>query len=109
MVQRRSRRSAAGDRSLGSVIEVCPTSNRRIGGISSAEHHPVKQFLSNDAPFVIASDDPGIFETTLAEEIGWAMEHHQLPDDAMERIVDLSWSSRSEILTGRLPQGSMQG
>ena len=37
------------------------------------------------------------------------MEHHQLPDDAMERIVDLSWSSRSEILTGRLPQGSMQG
>ena len=96
-------------RALGSVIEVCPTSNRRIGGISSAEYHPVKQFLSNDAPFVIASDDPGIFGTTLAEELAWVMEHHQLRDDAVERIVELSWSSRSEILTGRLSRGSMEG
>ena len=89
-------------RTLGSVIEICPTSNRRIGGISRPEHHPVKQFLSSNAPFIIASDDPGIFGTTLADEIAWVIEHNQLPDDAMEHIVDLSWSCRSEILTGRL-------
>ena len=94
-------------RTLGSVIEICPTSNRRIGGISRPEHHPVKQFLSSNAPFIIASDDPGIFGTTLADEIAWVIEHNQLPDDAMEHIVDLSWSSRSEILTGRLSEGSI--
>ena len=89
-------------RQLGAVIEVCPTSNRRIGGISNPEHHPVKQFLSNNAPFVIATDDPGIFGTTLSDEIDWVREHCQLPHDVLEHIVDLSWSSRSEVLTGRL-------
>ncbi len=91
-------------RELGAVIEVCPTSNRRIGGIDRPEHHPVKQFVASNAPFVIASDDPGIFGTTLADEIAWVSEHHHLPDEMMEHIVDRSWSSRSEVLTGRLMQ-----
>ena len=89
-------------RELGAVIEVCPTSNWRIGGISNPEHHPVKQFLSNNAPFVVATDDPGIFGTTLADEIEWVRKHCRLPHDVMEHIVHLSWSSRSEVLTGRL-------
>ncbi len=88
-------------RQLGSVIEVCPTSNRRIGGITNPQHHPVKKFIASDAPFVIASDDPGIFGTTLADEIEWVQQCHHLPDDALAHIVDLSWSSRSEVLTGR--------
>ena len=91
-------------RALGAVIEVCPTSNRRIGGITSAEHHPLKQFIASDAPFVIASDDPGILGITLADELEWVMEHHHVAHDAIERIVDLSWASRSEVLTGRVPQ-----
>lgn len=91
-------------RALGSVIEVCPTSNRRIGGIANPEHHPVKTFLAGDAQFVIATDDPGIFGTTLADEIAWVMEHHHVADDAIAHIIDLSWSSRSEALTGRLLQ-----
>lgn len=94
---------------LGSVIEVCPTSNRRIGGIDLPEHHPLKQFVACGAPFVIASDDPGIFGTTLVDEISWVREHHQLSDDVMERIVDLSWSSRSEILSGRSSEASIKG
>ncbi len=105
-VRQRQKYAMAGVRSLGSVIEVCPTSNQRIGGITCPEHHPVKQFLANDAPFVIASDDPGIFGTTLANEIAWVTKHHQLPDDAVDRIVELSWASRSEVLTGRVSAGS---
>ena len=89
-------------RDLGAVIEVCPTSNRRIGGITNPEHHPVKRFIANNAPFVIASDDPGIFGITLADEVAWVGEHHRLTDDTMEHILDLAWSSRSEVLTGRL-------
>ena len=89
---------------LGAVIEVCPTSNRRIAGITSPEHHPLRQFLASDAPFIIATDDPGIFGTTLADELAWVMEHHHVAHDAMERIVDLSWASRSEVVTGRVPQ-----
>ena len=106
-LQRRQRYAIDCIRALGSVIEVCPTSNRRIGGITNPEHHPLRRFLASDAPFVIASDDPGIFGTTLADEMAWASEHHLLTDDTMERIVDLSWSSRSEVLTGRLSAGSI--
>ena len=94
-------------RALGAVIEVCPTSNRRIGGITRPEHHPVKQFISANAPFVIATDDPGIFGTTLADEIAWVRQRHQLSDDAMAHILDLSWASRSEILSGRASDGAV--
>ena len=100
-LRQRQRYAMSCVRELGAVIEVCPTSNRRIGGINRPEHHPVKQFVASDVPFVIASDDPGIFGTTLADEIAWVSEHHHLPDEMMEQIVDLSWSSRSEVLTGR--------
>ena len=101
-VRRRQRYAIDGIRSLESVIEVCPTSNRRIGGIDQPEHHPVKQFISTGAPFVVATDDPGTFGITLADEMLWVMEHHHLPDDAMEQLVDLAWDSRSEVLSGRL-------
>ena len=53
----------------GSVIEVCPTSNWRIGGISRDDHHPLIRFVGDDVPLVVATDDPGIFDTALAEEI----------------------------------------
>ena len=101
-VRQRQRYAIDCIRALGSVIEVCPTSNRRIAGIERPEHHPVKEFIASDAPFVVATDDPGIFGTTLADEIAWMMEHHHLPSDAMEHLVDRSWNSRSEVLTGRL-------
>ena len=102
-VRRRQRYAIDCIRSLGSVIEVCPTSNRRIGGIERPEHHAVKQFIASGAPFVVATDDPGIFGITLADEMSWVMEHHHLPSDAMDHLVDLAWNGRSEALTGRLP------
>ena len=83
---------------------VCPTSNRRIGGITDPAHHPIGMFLASDAPFVIATDDPGIFGATLAGEMAWAAEHHDLPDDAPNQIAARSWASRSEVLTGREPE-----
>ncbi len=88
-------------RSLGSIIEVCPTSNRRIGGISRPEHHPVIQLLANDVPFVVASDNPGIFGTTLAEEIEWVIQTTGMSPDSFDEIALRSWRYRSEVLTGR--------
>ena len=88
-------------RTLGAVIEVCPTSNRRIGGISNDEHHPVVQFAASDTPFVVASDDPGIFDVTLAGEVQLAISLAKLNMDSFDEIVERSWISRSEALTGR--------
>ena len=89
-------------RDLGSVIEVCPTSNRRIGGISQDDHHPLIQFVTNDAPFVVATDDPGIFDTTLAEEIEASVAIAGLESEAYDEIAQRSWRHRSEVLVGRV-------
>ena len=89
-------------RAFGSVIEVCPTSNRRIGGISNPEHHPLVQFVANDALFVVGSDDTGIFDTTLAKEIKSAIAIAGLPADSYDEIAERAWFNRSEVLVGRL-------
>ena len=58
-------------RATGAVVEVCPTSNLRIGGIADPLHHPVHRFIDAGVPFVVASDDPGIFDTTVRDELDW--------------------------------------
>lgn len=54
---------------IGTVIEVCPTSNLRIGGIPDFRQHPVWRFLRSGVNMAICSDDPGIFDSSLAAEV----------------------------------------
>ena len=56
---------------LGAVIESCPTSNLRIGGVPDAAHHPIHRFLAADVNLVVGADDPGIFDSPLAAEVDW--------------------------------------
>ena len=88
-------------KAIGAVVEVCPTSNLRIGGITRPEHHSLVKFVAEDVPFIIGSDDPGIFDTTLANEIELAMDIAGLSQDYYDEIVERSWLSRSELLSGR--------
>ena len=60
---------------LGTVIECCPTSNLRIGGVPDAEHHPVHRLLASQVNLCLCTDDPGTFDITLASEIEWALRH----------------------------------
>jgi aminodeoxyfutalosine deaminase len=82
-------------------VEVCPTSNLRIGGIADPQHHPVHRFLDAGVPFVVASDDPGIFDTTVRNELAWVTREAGLEVGALEDLIERAWRSRSEILTGR--------
>ncbi|MCB1172860.1 MAG: hypothetical protein KDK39_04815, partial [Leptospiraceae bacterium] len=60
---------------LAVVIESCPTSNLRIGGLQRPELHPLRRFLEAGIKVVLGSDDPGILDTSLATEFeliqGW--------------------------------------
>jgi adenosine deaminase len=90
-------------RATGAVVEVCPTSNLRIGGIADPSHHPVHRFIDAGVPFVVASDDPGIFDTTICAELDWVAREAGLESGAVEALVERAWRSRSEVLTGREP------
>lgn len=89
-------------RSVGAVIEVCPTSNRRIGGIDDPAHHPIHRFVTAGLPVVVSSDDPGIFGTTLNDELDWVCEHTGGGADLRQQLIATAWASRSEVLSGRL-------
>jgi adenosine deaminase len=101
-VRRRQDYAMARVRATGAVIEVCPTSNRRIGGIDDPRHHPVHRFLAAGLPVVVSSDDPGIFGTTLADELDWVCRECPGDDGLRQTLVDTAWASRSEVIAGRI-------
>ncbi len=70
---------------LRTVIECCPTSNLRIGGVPAPMHHPIHRFLDSGVDLVICSDDPGNFGSTLSEEVDWVLTHTGMTEDALER------------------------
>jgi adenosine deaminase len=88
-------------RRSGAVIEVCPTSNRRIGDIRDPALHPVHRFLAAGLPVVISTDDPGIFGITLNDELDWVCTHTGGGAELRRELLDTAWRSRSEVLTGR--------
>ena len=62
----------------GTVIESCPSSNLRIGGVPDAARHPIHRFLRSQVNLVVGADDPGIFDSPLAAEIDWVVAHSGL-------------------------------
>ena len=88
-------------RAAGAVVEVCPTSNLRIGGVADPLHHPVHRFIEAGVSFVVASDDPGIFDTTVRDELDWVAREANLAPGAVETLIERAWSSRSEVVSGR--------
>jgi aminodeoxyfutalosine deaminase len=50
-------------------IEVCPTSNLRLGVYPSLAEHPLPRLYRAGVPLTINSDDPPLFNTTLNQEV----------------------------------------
>jgi adenosine deaminase len=50
-------------------LEVCPTSNLRLGVYPSYAEHPLPRLYDAGVPLTINSDDPPLFNTTLNQEV----------------------------------------
>lgn len=73
----------------GTVIEVCPTSNFRIGGIPEFKDHPFKKFYDFGVNLAICSDDPGVFNSSLSAEVDLIANQLGIGlDELVERIGD---------------------
>jgi adenosine deaminase len=53
----------------GIPLEVCPTSNIRLGLYDSIESHPMRRLHEAGVAVTINSDDPPLFNTTLNDEV----------------------------------------
>ncbi|HSX30883.1 MAG TPA: hypothetical protein VLE99_03115, partial [Candidatus Saccharimonadales bacterium] len=88
-------------RATGAVVEICPTSNRRIAGITNPAYHPVHRFIAENLPVVIASDDPGMFGITLQDELDWVTQTVKDTSRLRDTLISNAYHSRSEVLSDR--------
>ena len=49
-------------------LEVCISSNVRTGAVASLAEHPVRNLFDAGVPIILNTDDPALFECTLASE-----------------------------------------
>jgi aminodeoxyfutalosine deaminase len=49
-------------------LEICITSNIRTGAVASLADHPVRKLFDAGVPIILNTDDPALFECTLASE-----------------------------------------
>lgn len=68
---------------LGTVIETCPTSNLCIGGVPNVESHPFRRLYDSGVNLSICTDDPGIFDITLPEEVDNVRQWFGLSEDEL--------------------------
>lgn len=77
-------------REHGIALEVCPTSNVRLGVARSLAEHPLPRLLDAGLKVSLGSDDPPLFDTDLvAEYVGAAQAFGWGP----ERLVSLARAS----------------
>ncbi|MGK5090785.1 hypothetical protein WDW89_02070 [Deltaproteobacteria bacterium TL4] len=89
-------------KALNVCVESCPTSNMRIGMLNTPQEHPLHRFIAANIPVVLASDDPGIFEVTLADEYQWFREHISSNPNLLEQLKNNTRTFRSEAISGRM-------
>ena len=86
----------------GSILESCPTSNLRIGGLPGPELHPLRRFLRADLPVVLGADDPGIFDVRLQDEFALVETWEGIDAEDPRAMAERARRSTSERLSGRL-------
>jgi adenosine deaminase len=55
-------------RERGTVLEICPTSNVRLGTVAGYREHPLRALLDAGVRVVLGTDDPAMFGTGLVDE-----------------------------------------
>ena len=69
------------------ALEVCPTSNIKLGLFSDVNNHPFPKLLEAGIKLSINSDDPPFMSTTLAKEYALVQQAYRYSDETMEAIT----------------------
>lgn len=83
-------------------LEVCQTSNVRLGRVPSYAAHPLRAFWQQRIPLSINSDDPRLFSSDLTQEYLKAMQHGGLT------LADLQQTVLGSLAAAFLPPAEKQ-
>lgn len=68
-------------------LEVCPTSNVRLGVYASIADHPLPRLYAAGVPVTINSDDPPLFNTMLNDEVQLLADPFHFDLDTINKII----------------------
>jgi aminodeoxyfutalosine deaminase len=74
-------------------LEICITSNIRTGCCGGYAAHPVRQYFDAGALITLNSDDPEMFETSLAREYQIAQDRFGFTDDELKQLARNSFQA----------------
>jgi adenosine deaminase/aminodeoxyfutalosine deaminase len=74
-------------------LEICITSNIRTGCCGGYAAHPVRSFFDAGALITLNSDDPEMFETSLAREYKIAQDHFGFTDAELKQLARNSFAA----------------
>ena len=70
------------------TLEVCPSSNIRLGLSASMGHHPVGALMAAGVPVTINSDDPVLLKTNLSRELHTVATAFSLTTGDLKALMD---------------------
>jgi aminodeoxyfutalosine deaminase len=68
-------------------LEICITSNLRTGAVATLEDHPVRKLFDAGVPIILNTDDPALFDCTLAGEFQLAREQFGFSEPELEVVA----------------------
>jgi adenosine deaminase len=74
-------------RDRGVTLEICPTSNVRLGLVPAMAAHPVRRLLDHGVSVTVNSDDPVLLGTSLARELAVVARAHGMGPDDLVRLM----------------------
>lgn len=73
---------------LGITLELCPTSNYITKSIKREQDHPLKYFLDKGLAVTLNTDDPGLFDVTIKDEIEFIKKHLKVTEDDLHTLEE---------------------
>jgi adenosine deaminase len=74
-------------REHGVTLEICPTSNIRLGLAASLSGHPLRRLIDAGVPVTINSDDPLLLGTDLSREMEHVARALELTEDQLMQMM----------------------
>lgn len=87
-------------------LEVCPTSNIRLGVYPDLDHHPLPRLLDEGLYVTVNSDDPPMFGTTLSDEFARTANAYGFNEDILWSLSQNA--ARSALLPVEAKSALMQ-